>query len=82
MAAVEEGSNNETYGAIIQDYVPHVVVGGGWKGAIWGVSGVVGYDSNEEEVAIKGRVDITPTEAFSFFVMGAWSDVDNDDDSD
>ena len=62
--------------------MPHVVVGAAWKGAIWGVSGVVGYDSNEEEFAVKGRMDITPTEAFSFFVMGAWSDVDDDDDDD
>ena len=81
-AAVEEGSNNEQFGSIIQDYVPHAVVGAAWKGAIWGVSGVVGYDSVEEEVAVKGRIDITPTEAFSFFVMGAWSDVDNNGDDD
>ena len=62
--------------------MPHVVVGGGWKGALWGVSGVAGYDAIEEEVALKARVDITPTEAFSFFVMGAWSDVDGGDDDD
>jgi hypothetical protein len=80
--AVEEGSNNSTYGSIIQDYMPHVVVGGGWKGAVWGVSGVVGYDSNEEEVAVKGRIDITPTEAFSFFGMFGWSDVDSGNDDD
>ena len=58
------------------------MVGAAWKGGIWGVSGVVGYDSNEEEFAVKGRMDITPNEMFSFFVMGAWSDVDNDDDDD
>ena len=44
------------------------------------MSAVGGYDSNEEEFAIKGRVDITPTDMFSFFVMGAWSDVGDDDD--
>jgi hypothetical protein len=80
-AAVEEGSNNEAYGSIIEDYVPHIVAGAAWKGAIWGISGVVGYDSVEEEVAIKGRVDINPSGAFSFFVMGAWSDVDGGDDN-
>ena len=41
---------------------------------ILGVSAVAGYDSDEEEFAIKGRLDVTPSDMFSLFVMGAWTD--------
>ena len=64
----------------IDDYTPHVVVGAAYSGGIWGVSGVGAYDSNQEEFAIKGRIDITPNDMFSFFVMGAWTDDDGNDD--
>jgi len=78
--AVEEGSDGETFGETINDYTPHIVVGAAWSGGIFGVSGVVGWDSNEDEVAVKGRIDIKPTDALSFFVMGAWSDVSENGD--
>jgi hypothetical protein len=77
-AAVEEGSDGENFGAAINDYAPHVVLGAAYKTGIFGISAVGGYDSNEDEFSAKGRVDITPNDMFSFFVMGAWTD---DDDS-
>jgi opacity protein-like surface antigen len=77
-AAVEEGSDDEDFGTIIDDYAPHAVVGAAYKTGIFGLSGVGGWDSVQDEFSLKGRVDITPSEMFSFFVMGAWTD-DNDD---
>ena len=78
-AAVEEGSDNDgPYGGIIQDYTPHAVIGAAYKSGIWGLSAVGAYDSVQEEFSAKGRLDITPSDMFSFFVMGAWTD---DDDS-
>jgi hypothetical protein len=77
-AAVEQGSD-EGYGEIIDDYMPHVVIGAAYKSGIWGVSAVGGYDSVQEEYSAKGRIDITPNDMFSFFVMGGWTGDDNDD---
>jgi hypothetical protein len=77
-AAVEEGSDGEAYGSIIQDYAPHAVIGAAYKSGIWGISAVGGYDSVEDEFSGKGRLDITPNDMFSFFVMGAWTGDDND----
>jgi Porin subfamily len=46
----------------------------------WGKVGlVVGYDTWQEEVAIKGRLDVNLTETASVFVMGAWNSADSDD---
>ena len=75
--AVEEGSNGETYGSIIDDYAPHAVIGATYKTGMFGLSGVGGYDTVEDEFSLKGRVDVTPNDMFSFFVMGAWTDDDN-----
>jgi hypothetical protein len=58
----------------INDYTPHVVLGAAYSGGIWGVSVVGAYDSNQEEFAVKGRIDVKPTDAFALFVMGAWTD--------
>ena len=76
-AAVEEGSDGEDFGTAINDYVPHVVVGVGYKTGSCGVSVVGGWDSDWEEFAVKGRVDVTPNDMFSFFVMGAWTMIDD-----
>jgi hypothetical protein len=62
----------------LDSYVPHVVAGVGWTGGWGGVSAVVGYDANWEEVAIKGRVDFNASEAISLFVMAGWASVDDD----
>jgi hypothetical protein len=71
--AVEEGDNGG-FGTIIQDYAPHAAVGAKWAGGVFGVSAVLGYDSVQDEFSAKGRIDITPSDTFSFFIMGAWSD--------
>ncbi|GAB1581454.1 porin [Phyllobacterium phragmitis] len=56
----------------IDSYTPHIVGGLKWAQG-WGSIGIVGgYDANMEEYAIKGRVDVNVTDAFSVFVMGAW----------
>jgi len=75
-AAVEEGSDTG-FGTIIDDYAPHAVVGAAYKTGIFGLSGVAGFDTVQDEFSLKGRVDITPSEMFSFFVMGAWTDDDS-----
>jgi hypothetical protein len=76
-AAVEEGSDDENFGEIIQDYAPHVVAGAAYSGGLFGVSAVGGYDSNEEEFSAKGRIDVKPTDMIALFVMGAWTDDDD-----
>jgi hypothetical protein len=76
-AAVEEGSDDENFGEIIQDYAPHVVAGAAYTGGLFGVSVVGGYDSNEEEFSAKGRIDVKPTDMIALFVMGAWTDDDD-----
>lgn len=73
--ALEEGSGDLF---TLDSYVPHVVGGLGWTGGWGGVSGVVGYDANYGEAAVKGRVDFNASDALSLFVMAGWS-TDGDD---
>jgi len=78
--ALEQGDEDEGEGAsgITEDYAPYVV-GGVSLTQGWGKVGIVaGYDSWEEEVAIKGRVDVNFTETASAFVMAAWDSGGND----
>jgi opacity protein-like surface antigen len=89
MAGVEEGNDDDSFystfgtdhessqGAIL-DYVPHVLAGAAYKAGIFGVSAIGAYDSVQEEFAAKARLDVTPNDMFSFFVMGGWTD-DNGD---
>jgi hypothetical protein len=68
--AVEQGDEDE--GGITQDYAPYVV-GGVSLTQGWGKIGLVaGWDTWQEEVAVKARVDFNITETASVFVMGAW----------
>src|SRR5262249_4460378 len=67
----------EDHGAI-NDYTPHLVAGAAYSGGIWGVSVVGAWDSNQEEFAVKGRLDVHPNDMFALFVMGAWTDDDGD----
>jgi hypothetical protein len=62
----------------LDSYVPHVVGGVGWQGAWGGASLVAGYDSVWEQGAIKGRVDLYPTDRLSLFAMAAWASYDDD----
>jgi opacity protein-like surface antigen len=64
-------------GAIL-DYTPHVLVSAAYKTGIFGLSAVGFYESVQGEYGVKGRLDITPNDMFSLFVMGAWTD-DNGD---
>jgi opacity protein-like surface antigen len=88
MAGVEEGNNDDSHysadpltglqqGAIL-DYTPHMLVGAAYKTGIFGVSAIGAYDSVQEEFTVKGRLDVTPNDMFSFFVMGGWTDDDGD----
>jgi hypothetical protein len=56
----------------IDSYVPHVVGGLGYTAGWGGLSGVVGYDSNYEEWAVKGRVDFNAMEGLTLFAMAGW----------
>jgi len=81
MAGVEEGNNDDspfTAAGAITDYTPHVVAGLAYKTGVFGLSGVGGYDSVQDEFSVKGRIDVTPNDMFSLFVMGAWTDDDDD----
>jgi len=78
--ALEQGDEDDGEGAsgITEDYAPYVV-GGVSLTQGWGKVGIVaGYDSWEEEVAIKGRVDVNITETASVFVMAAWDSGGNE----
>jgi hypothetical protein len=69
--ALEQGDGVGGPG-ITKDYAPYVV-GGLSLTQGWGKIGmVVGYDSWEQEVAVKGRLDVNFTETASVFVMAAW----------
>eukprot|EP00300_Choanocystis_sp_HF-7_P018163 c19956_g2_i3.p1 GENE.c19956_g2_i3~~c19956_g2_i3.p1 ORF type:complete len:359 (+),score=65.10 c19956_g2_i3:132-1208(+) len=73
--AVEQGDEDE--GGITEDYAPYVV-GGISLTQGWGKIGIVaGYDSWQDEVAVKGRLDVNITETASVFVMGAWDSADD-----
>jgi hypothetical protein len=70
--ALEQGDEDEYDGGITEDYAPYVV-GGVSMTQGWGKVGLVaGWDTWQQEVAIKGRVDFNITESASFFVMAAW----------
>jgi hypothetical protein len=78
--ALEQGDEDEGEGAsgITEDYAPYVV-GGVSLTQGWGKIGVVaGWDTWEEEVAVKGRIDVNFTETASAFVMAAWDSGGND----
>ena len=72
---LEEGEDVYT----IDSYVPHVVAGVGYTADWGGVTVVGGYDSVWEEFAVKGRVDVTASEAISLFAMVGYGTDDNVD---
>ena len=67
---LEEGAGLEY---TLDSYIPHVVAGVGYTGGWGGVSVVGGYDLVWEEWAVKARLDVKVSEAFSLFVMGGWA---------
>ncbi|MER8827570.1 porin [Mesorhizobium sp. M0938] len=71
-------SLEEGYGPFtIDDYVPHVVGGLKWTQGWGAITGVIAYDSAYEEVAGKVRLDITPMENLSLFIMAGYGTDDN-----
>ncbi|TGP14625.1 porin [Mesorhizobium sp. M2D.F.Ca.ET.233.01.1.1] len=74
VVSLEEGSG--TVGTI-DSYVPHVVGGVKYTQGWGGISGVVAYDSNYEEVAGKVRLDVKASDELSLFVMGGYGTDDN-----
>jgi hypothetical protein len=75
IVAAEQGQDGETvFGGdyVIEDYMPHVLAGAKWEQGWGGISGVVGYDSNVEDVAAKLRLDVKVTDTISLFAMGGY----------
>ncbi|MER9206824.1 porin [Mesorhizobium sp. M0771] len=84
--SLEEGSGggtvdlagNGVYGVgTIDSYVPHVVGGLKYTQGWGAITGVLAYDSNYEEVSGKVRLDITPMQNLSLFIMGGYGTDDN-----
>ncbi|CAN7380361.1 porin [Mesorhizobium caraganae] len=79
--SLEEGSGGGTDGVYgvgtIDSYVPHVVGGVKYTQGWGAITGVIAYDSNYEEVAGKVRLDITPMQNLSLFIMGGYGTDDN-----
>ncbi len=71
--SLEQGAGDFT----IDSYVPHVVGGVKWTQGWGAITGVIGYDSNYEEVAGKVRLDVTPMENLSLFIMAGYGTDDN-----
>ncbi|MER8653885.1 porin [Mesorhizobium sp. M0847] len=72
------GSTVGSYGVgTIDSYVPHVVGGLKYTQGWGAITGVIAYDSNYEEVAGKVRLDITPMQNLSLFIMGGYGTDDN-----
>ncbi|UVC14146.1 porin [Mesorhizobium onobrychidis] len=61
----------------IDSYVPHVVGGLKWTQGWGAITGVLAYDANYEEVAGKVRLDVTPMENLSLFIMAGYGTDDN-----
>jgi hypothetical protein len=57
----------------INNYTPNVLVGAAWKGGVFGASIVGFYEAVQSEYGFKARLDWTPNDIFSMFVMGAWT---------
>ena len=75
VASLEEGSGDYT----IDSYVPHVVGGVKYTQGWGAITGVLGYDSNYEEVAGKVRLDVNATNELALFVMGGYGTDKNND---
>ncbi|MER9405903.1 porin [Mesorhizobium caraganae] len=79
--SLEEGAGAGTPGSYgvgtIDSYVPHVVGGVKYTQGWGAITGVIAYDSNYEEVAGKVRLDITPMQNLSLFIMAGYGTDDN-----
>ena len=59
--------------------MPFIVGGVKWTQGWGAITGVAAYDSTFEETAIKARLDITPMQNLTLFIMGGWGTDDNVD---
>jgi hypothetical protein len=73
VVSLEQGYGDFT----IDSYVPHVVGGVKWTQGWGAITGVIAYDSNYEEVSGKVRLDVTPMENLSLFIMAGYGTDDN-----
>ncbi|SIT58843.1 Porin omp2b [Mesorhizobium prunaredense] len=73
VVSLEQGYGEFT----IDSYVPHVVGGVKWTQGWGAITGVLAYDANYEEVAGKVRLDVTPMENLSLFIMAGYGTDDN-----
>jgi hypothetical protein len=77
--AAEQGSETNGYDYVIEDYMPHVLAGVKYEQS-WGkIAGVIGYDSVQEDIGVKARLDVNFTDTLSAWIMGGYqSDYDED----
>ena len=72
--SLEEGGGHSS----IDSYVPHVAVGAKWTQGWGSIAGVLGYDSNDEEVTGKVRLDVNVNDQLSLWVMAGYGTYDDD----
>jgi hypothetical protein len=63
----------------IDSYMPFVVGGLKWTQGWGAITGVVAYDSTWEEWSGKVRLDVTPMQNLTLFLMGGWGSTNNVD---
>jgi hypothetical protein len=61
----------------VDDYIPYVVGGLKYTQGWGAITGVAAYDSSAEEWAIKGRLDVTPMQNLSLFLMAGYGSDDH-----
>ncbi|SDP11813.1 Porin subfamily protein [Phyllobacterium sp. YR620] len=79
IVAAEQGEEFNGYDYVIDDYMPHVLAGVKLQQG-WGqIGAVVGYDSVQEDVGVKARLDVSLTDSISAWIMAGYqSDYDSD----
>ncbi|WP_376705029.1 porin [Mesorhizobium sp. ISC25] len=85
VASLETGSGTFTSGFLggdfgsdsIDSYVPYVVGGLKYTQGWGSITGVAAYDSSIEEWAAKVRLDVTPMQNLSLFLMAGYGSDDN-----
>ncbi|TXR46998.1 porin [Phyllobacterium endophyticum] len=77
--AAEQGSEEGGYDYTIDDYLPHLLFGVKYDQDWVKISGLVGYDSVQEAIGAKARLDVNFSDEISAWVMGGYqSDYDTD----
>lgn len=84
LIGLEEGNGTYSAGGETVSYKddewPNPLVGMKYKQSWGGISAIVGYDAQSEEMAAKARLDLALSDAVSIFLMGGYqSGWDNDD---